>query len=189
MLSNILNRLNKIDTYLLFAIKKHTQNKYLDTLMPAITRLGNLGAVWIIIAAALLLSKQNRVIGDIVFITLAISTLIGEGVVKHLVRRIRPCNYGNEIKLLINKPLSYSFPSGHTLSSFAAAEVLSVYFTQYKLIFIGIAVLIALSRIYLYVHYPTDIIAGTIIGLLCSKLVFSVLQADYLQRLMVFIKI
>ena len=63
-----------------------------------------------------------------------------------------------------------------TISSFAVAEVLSMYFSQYKLIFMGIAFLIAFSRIYLYVHYPTDVIAGIIIGILCSKLIFIVLQ-------------
>nr|WP_306301447.1 phosphatase PAP2 family protein [Clostridium arbusti] len=104
---------------------------------------------------------------------------------KQLVRRIRPCNNGSEIKLLIEKPRSYSFPSGHTISSFAVAEVLSVYFTEYRLIFIGIAFLIALSRLYLYVHYPTDVIAGIIFGLLCSKLVFIILQEGYLQKFIV----
>lgn len=64
---------------------------------------------------------------------------------------------------------------GHTVSSFAVAEVLSMYFTQYKLTFIAIAFLIALSRVYLYVHYPSDIIAGIIVGILCSRVIFIVL--------------
>lgn len=169
---NISKKINKFDMYILFIIKNYIQNKYLDILMPKITSLGNLGIIWIAIAIVLLLDKSYKVIGNMVLITLIISTVIGEGIIKHLVRRFRPCSKINDIKLLIKKPLSYSFPSGHTLSSFAVASVLSVFFTEYELIFIGIAFLIALSRIYLYVHYPTDVVAGVIFGLLCSKLVF-----------------
>ncbi|WP_309452169.1 phosphatase PAP2 family protein [Clostridium sp.] len=143
--------------------------------MPKITILGNLGIIWIVMAVALLLDKPYRIIGNYVLITLIISTAIGEGIVKHLVRRFRPFNKINDVKLLIKKPLTYSFPSGHTLSSFAVASVLSVFFTEYAVIFIGIAFLIALSRIYLYVHYPTDVIGGIIFGILCSKLIFIIL--------------
>jgi undecaprenyl-diphosphatase len=185
---NIFKKANKLDTLVLFTINKHIQNKYLDVLMPMVTKLGNLGTIWIAIAILLLLDKPYRMIGIIVLVTLILSTIIGEGVVKHLVRRIRPCIYGSKIKLLITKPMSYSFPSGHTLSSFAVADVLSVYFTEYKLIFIGIAFMIALSRIYLYAHYPTDIIFGIILGLLCSKLVLNGLQEGYLQKFIVVYK-
>lgn len=181
-------KINIFDNYILLAIRKHVQNKYLDILMPIITTMGNLGLIWIVIAFGLFLNKPYRVIGGIVLITLVIGTLIGEGVVKHLVRRIRPCNNVNNIKLLVAKPLSYSFPSGHALSSFAVAEVLSVYFNKYSLIFIGMAFLIALSRLYLYVHYPTDIIAGIILGLLCSKFVFIILQEEYFQNFIVVYK-
>ena len=100
---NILKKVNKIDVYILFAIRKHIQNKFLDKLMILISSLGNLGAVWILIAIVLLLDKPYRMIGGIVLLTLVISTIIGEGVVKHLVRRIRPCTYENEIKSLIQK--------------------------------------------------------------------------------------
>lgn len=169
---NISKKINKFDMYILFIIKKYIQNKYLDILMPIITRLGNLGIIWILMAIILLLDKPYRMVGNMVLIALIISTVIGEGIIKHLVRRFRPCSKVNNIKLLIKKPLSYSFPSGHTLSSFAVASVLSVFFTEYKLFFLGVAFLIAVSRIYLYVHYPTDVVAGVIFGLLCSKLVF-----------------
>lgn len=172
---NISKKVNKFDMYILFLIKKYIHNKYLDILMPKITILGNLGIIWIVMAVALLLDKPYRIIGNYVLITLIISTAIGEGIVKHLVRRFRPFNKINDVKLLIKKPLTYSFPSGHTLSSFAVASVLSVFFTEYAVIFIGIAFLIALSRIYLYVHYPTDVIGGIIFGILCSKLIFIIL--------------
>lgn len=188
MYLNISRKINKLDTYILFTIMKHTQNKYLDIAMPVVTILGNLGAVWIVMAIALLLDKSYRMVGSMVLITLIISTIIGEVMVKHLVRRSRPCIAKNDIRLLITKPTSYSFPSGHTLSSFAVAGVLSTYFTEYRLIFIGIALLIALSRMYLYVHYPTDVIAGIILGLLCSKLVFIIFEQGYFQKFIILYK-
>jgi undecaprenyl-diphosphatase len=181
--------IQKLDNYILCAIKKYVQNKYLDILMPIITTMGNLGFIWIMVAVVLLLDKPYRLIGDIVILTLIISTIVGEGVVKHIVRRVRPCNQQNNVSLLIARPISYSFPSGHTLSSFAVEEVLSMYFTQYKLIFITIAFLIALSRLYLYVHYPTDIIAGIIVGILCSKLIFMILPDGYVGNFHTFYQI
>lgn len=182
MNQSILKRINKFDNYILFNIEKYMQNEYLDRLMPIVTSMGNGGLIWITIAGVLMLDKSYKAIGNVVILTLIISTIIGEGIVKHLVRRVRPCNYQSTINLLIAKPMSYSFPSGHTVSSFAVAEILSIYFSQYKLIFIGVALLIAFSRLYLYVHYPSDIISGIIIGILCSKLVFIILRQDYLSK-------
>lgn len=176
MYLNIFKRINIFDNYILCEIKNHIQNKYLDRLMPVVTSMGNLGFVWIIIAVALILDKPYRAIGNIVILTLIISTIVGEGIIKHIVRRVRPCNHKNNVNPLIAKPISYSFPSGHTLSSFAVAEILSMYFSQYKFVFMGIAFLIGLSRLYLYVHYPTDVIAGMIIGIFCSKVIFMILQ-------------
>lgn len=188
MNQNILRRINKFDNYILFNIEKYMQNKYLDRLMPIITSMGNVGFIWITIAVFLILDKPYRAVGNAVILTLIVSTIIGEGIVKHIVRRVRPCNYQNTINLLIAKPMSYSFPSGHTVSSFAVAEILSMYFNQYKLIFIGIALLIAFSRLYLNVHYPSDIISGIIIGILCSKLVLIILNEGYLSKYAVIIQ-
>lgn len=185
---NISNKINKIDANVLQLIKKHTQNKYLDIFMPLITGLGNIGVIWIVIATGLMLDEQYRNIGEIVLITLIVSTIIGEGIVKNIVRRSRPFSLCSEMTLLITKPISYSFPSGHTLSSFAVSGVLSAYFTQYRFIFLTIAFLIALSRLYLYVHYPTDVIAGIVFGILCSKLIFVIIQENYFQKFVVLYK-
>jgi len=176
---NLENKIYELDNYILSVIKKYVHNRYLDVIMPIVTFTGNLGIIWILISIALILDKPYRVIGNSIILTLIISTIIGEGIVKHMVRRVRPCNRQDYVSLLRFKPISYSFPSGHTLSSFAAAEMLSLYFTQYRLIFMLLAFLIAVSRLYLYVHYPTDVIAGVIIGVLCSKIIFIILQEGY----------
>ncbi|ANP68801.1 phosphatase PAP2 family protein [Clostridium tyrobutyricum] len=164
--------LQRFDIYILSIINKYLRNKYMDTFMCIMTKLGDMGAIWIAIAFILLLDKTYRYMGKMIIITLVASTVLGEGILKHLIKRLRPCNEKKDIELIIKKPVSlYSFPSGHTLSSFAVAGVLSTYFIQYELIFIVLASLIALSRIYLYVHYPTDVIGGIIIGLMCSKFI------------------
>lgn len=184
MYLNVLNKINVFDNYILHAIRKYLKNKYLDRLMPIVTLMGNAGIIWIIVAIILILDKPYKAIGGIVLLTLIVSTVIGEGIVKHIVRRVRPCNDKNNTDLLISRPISYSFPSGHTNSSFAVAWVLSMYFSQYKIIFITMALLISLSRLYLYVHYPTDVIGGVIIGILCSKLVFIILNEVYIQNIL-----
>ena len=102
---------------------------------------------------------------------LILSTILGEGILKHVVQRVRPSEDIPAVNLLIAKPLSYSFPSGHTASSFAVAGVLAKYFKDYAIEFLGLASLIAFSRLYLYVHYPTDVLAGIILGLICSRII------------------
>ncbi|WP_342356973.1 phosphatase PAP2 family protein [Clostridium algidicarnis] len=107
---------------------------------------------------------------------LGLSTILGEGILKHVVHRMRPSSDINVINILIAKPLSYSFPSGHTTSSFAVAGVLSKHFKKYAVGFFALASLIAFSRLYLYVHYPTDVLVGIILGLLCSWVINHVFE-------------
>ena len=186
MYLNIVKRIDNFDNFILFIIEKYLHNRYLDIVMPIVTFTGNLGIIWIVIALALIVDKPYRVIGISIILTLIIGTIVGEGIVKHIVRRVRPCNKQDNTGLHGLKPISYSFPSGHTLSSFAAAEMLSLFFTEYRIIFMAIAFLISLSRLYLYVHYPTDVIAGFIIGVLCSKIIFIILQHGYVQKFVAF---
>ncbi|WP_259473062.1 phosphatase PAP2 family protein [Clostridium estertheticum] len=102
-----------------------------------------------------------------------LSTILGD-LVKHVAKRIRPSANITSVNLLIVKPLFYSFPSGHTTSSFAVAGVLARYFKEYALEFLSLAFLISFSRLYLYVHYPTDVLAGIILGFICSGIIIYV---------------
>lgn len=178
----VMSLIQNLDNFILLYIKNNMHGYIMNKAMVGITSLGNGGSIWIVIACLLLISKKYRKIGFMSLGALILSAVLGEGILKHVVQRIRPSASIPAANLLISKPLSYSFPSGHTTSSFAAAGVLAKYFKHYALGFFILASLIAFSRLYLYVHYPSDIISGIIIGILCSKLVLIILRQGYLSK-------
>lgn len=163
-----------IDNKGLKYISEKCKNRTFDKIMPIITVMGNLGVVWIVISILMLLKVEDRIIGIAVILSLILTTIIGEGIIKHIVKRSRPFqNQNNKEELLVNKPITYSFPSGHTASSFAALVVFLQMNGKLGLIVSPIATLIAFSRIYLKVHYPTDVICGMILGVTCGLSVVS----------------
>lgn len=157
--------MQNMDMKLLQMIHSIFQNDLFDRLMPMITKLGDKGMIWIILAFGLLCSKSYRHVGILALLSLALSTLIGEGFIKHMIGRDRPFVGVPDIQLLIKAPITYSFPSGHTASSFAVAGVLANKLKKYKIPILCLATAIAFSRLYLFVHYPSDILAGVILGL------------------------
>lgn len=162
--------IQNFDNSILLYIKNNMHGHIMDKSMIVMTSLGNMGIIWIVIAVLLMINKRYRDIGFIILGALMLSTVLGEGILKHVVQRIRPSANIPSANLLISRPLSYSFPSGHATSSFAAAGVLAKYFKVHALAFFSLAFLIAFSRLYLYVHYPTDVLAGVILGIICSKI-------------------
>ncbi len=145
-------------------------NPVLDKFMVGITYLGSGGILWIIIALALLFNKKYCTWGIVLAASLIGCLLIGNLTLKPLVARIRPYDVAGFDQLLIGKLSDYSFPSGHTLASFAAATVLVVMDRKWGVVALIIATLISFSRLYLYVHFPTDVLAGFVIGVIISLL-------------------
>ena len=138
---------------------------FLDFVMPIITSLGNGGVIWIAIALIFTATKKYRTAGIAVLAALILNLLIGNVILKPLIARVRPCDINTAVQLLIKRPTDYSFPSGHTLSSFAAATVIFCRDKRLGIAAVILASLIAFSRLYLYVHYPTDILGGILIGI------------------------
>lgn len=136
-----------------------------DMVMTFITRLGNAGAAWIVLAVILLIIPKTRRSGAVLAAALCVDALLCNGILKTLFGRIRPYDVNTSVRLLIARPVDFSFPSGHTAISFAAVTALMMA-GEGKLWkpALVIAVLIAFSRLYLYVHYPTDILGGVIVG-------------------------
>ena len=140
------------------------KNPFLDKIVPVITSLGNGGAIWIFICLILLIFKKTRKCGFTIAIGLIINLIICNGILKNLFMRIRPYETNGIKELLIAFPHDFSFPSGHSSSSFVAATSIFLYYKKSGIAALFLAFLIALSRLYLYVHYPTDVICGSLIG-------------------------
>lgn len=150
-------------------IAANLYNPVLDTLMPLITLLGDAGIFWIAIAVVLLIFPKTRKIGLSMGAALLIGLVVCNLTLKPLMARIRPYDYqlehfGKTITLLVATPHDFSFPSGHTLASFEAAIALTVYNRKWGIPALILAALISFSRLYLYVHYPTDVLFSMLIS-------------------------
>lgn len=145
-------------------IQANLRTELLDLLVPRITALGDHGLLWIALAALLLIFPRTRRLGAAVAVSLLLESFACNLLLKPLIARTRPCDLNSAISLLIPRPRDYSFPSGHTGAAFAAVSAL--WFGKsslWKPVLVP-AVLIALSRLYLYVHFPTDVLGGVLLG-------------------------
>lgn len=170
-----------IDFTILNFIYNNCRTAWLDVLMPLITKLGDSGIIWIILALSLLISQKYRKTGIALCLALALDVIICNGILKPLVARTRPCDVNTAIQLLIPRPTDFSFPSGHTAASFAAVSAL--YFSRRRLWVpsLVLALLIAFSRLYLYVHYPSDVAAGILLGSIIGFVGYKL--ADYIEHI------
>ena len=147
----------------IYRFQHNLNSELFNRIMILFTNLGDHGTIWIATALIFLLNKKYRKTGILAFVSLAICSLAVNNILKPLIQRPRPFTEIADIILLIKTPKDYSFPSGHTAASFVI-----VFFRHIKKYFIPvfiIGILIAFSRMYLSVHYPSDILAGLIIGI------------------------
>ena len=151
-------------------IQANMQSGFMDKFMPFITVFGDAGIFWMVWAALLVVFPETRKTGLGMAFAMMIGLLICNVTLKPLVGRIRPydlqAELGITIQLLGERMHDFSFPSGHTIASFEAAVVLLKNSKKMGIPAMILAVLIAFSRLYLYVHYPTDVIASVILGTL-----------------------
>ena len=176
MLETLLN----LDGGFLLFLQESVRNPILDNIMIFITSLGNGGMIWIAATILLLIPKKTRKAGIMSAVALLGSLIINNNIVKNIVQRPRPFVTFTDLQIIIPTPSEFSFPSGHTSSSFAAAAVFYRHLPKkLGLPAVILAGLIGFSRLYVGVHYPTDVIAGVLMGILLSYL------AEYLVNLFV----
>lgn len=161
-----MNVLNALEVGILHRLNDSISCDFLDFIMPLITHLGDVGVVWVVLALILLCFKKTRKAGMSMGIALVFGLIIGNLTLKPLVARVRPYDFDTSIMLFIPKESDLSFPSGHTLASFEGAFALFLRHRRAGIFAIILAFMIAFSRLYLMVHYPSDVICGMVLGII-----------------------
>lgn len=164
-----------MDFSILYAIQ-NIRTPILDEIIVFITNAcGSKAQIWIYLGIVLCLFKKTRKMGLSVLLSYYMVWIIGQDILKDIIARVRPCNIDETIELLVSRPTSYSCPSTHSGLAFAMAT--SIYsFDKYAgKISIICALIIAFSRMYLFVHFPSDVLLGSILGIIsgivCAKLI------------------
>ena len=161
----LLDIIRSVDYNILLLIADKLRGGVLDPVMTVLSLMGNSGAVWIATAVLLLFFRKTRRAGVAMLLALAAGYVIGNLCIKELVMRPRPFVTHSDLTALLDPGDPWSFPSGHALSSFAAATELWCFHKKTGVLALVLAALIAFSRLYASVHYPTDVLAGMLIGI------------------------
>ena len=161
----LLDIIRSVDYNILLLIADKLRGGVLDPVMTVLSLMGNGGAVWIETAVLLLFFRKTRRAGVAMLLALAAGYVIGNLCIKELVMRPRPFVTHSGLTALLDPGDPWSFPSGHALSSFAAATALWCFHKKTGVLALVLAALIAFSRLYASVHYPTDVLAGMLIGI------------------------
>ena len=140
---------------ILYAIQS-IRTPFLDKLMAFLSTLGNAGALWIVIGVVLCILAE------------LLSFIVGNLIIKNMVDRLRPCQIDETVSLIVKIPFDSSFPSGHTLNGITAAVTLMLIDKRMGIPAIVLAVLIAFSRMYNFMHFPTDVLAGALLGVVSA---------------------
>lgn len=178
----MLESLLQLDGAILLWIQEHVRQDFLSPVVKFITHLGDAGWCWILLAVILLIVKKTRKIGLVTAVPLLSSYVVNNLILKNLVARVRPYEAVDGLQRIIEAQSDFSFPSGHSASSFAAAVVIFMLCPRkYGVPALVLAFLIALSRLYVGVHYPTDVLTGVISGTVIAVIVCTVYKKKFVQ--------
>ena len=157
-----------MDFSILYAIQT-LRCGWLDSLILFVTKAaGSYGQCWVVLAAVLLIFKKTRKCGITMLLSYGLVYLLGQYGLKDLIARPRPCHLDRTVELIVSRPFSYSCPSTHSAWAFAAAASVFLYHKNWGLVVGAAALIIAFSRLYLFVHFPTDVLFGAVLGIVCG---------------------
>ena len=148
----------------------------LDKIAVAVTSLGNSGIFWILLTIAMLVFCREKKAAWTSALALVFSLLVCNVLLKNLVARDRPCWVDPSVELLVKMPRDFSFPSGHASASFASAVSVFLYYRKQGIATLVLASGIALTRLYLFVHFPTDVLVGMLLGILEALAAYVIVQ-------------
>ena len=177
--------ITSIDFNILNFIQENIRNAFLDPIMVGLSYMGEAGAFWIILGIVLLFFRKTRPAGVCMLAAMAMGFLIGDIGIKHIVTRPRPFVVNPDVKLLIKAPSGYSLPSGHTTAAFASVTALFGMLKEKRWIAgcaLILAILIAFSRLYNYVHFPSDVLCGMILGIVCGLIMTLIFKKTKLDK-------
>ena len=176
----MLTRIQENDLRVLDWTYNHTRTRVGNVVMPILSISGNFGFIWFCITGALFFTKTSQRAAYSMFWSLFFSALLGNIILKNVIRRPRPFTVKEGYDTLIDHPTDYSFPSGHTASSFAAATSLCFFCPFYGLLAVILACGISFSRLYLCVHFLSDVIFSVAFGVIIAFAVHFLLSSHLL---------
>ena len=164
---------------ILYAIQ-NLRTDLLDRLMVAVfgNFVGSKGEIWVILGILLLLFPKTRKSGFCVLTAYIIAYYVGDGILKDLIARPRPCMVDETVSLLISRPTSFSCPSVHSMLAFASASSIRCFRKKAGAVALIFAALIGFSRMYFFVHFPTDVLLGAALGIAIGVIVCALAKAD-----------
>ncbi len=177
----MLESITNFDFSILYFIQENWRTDWLDLICAFLSWAFELGVPWLVLGAVLFCFKKTRAAGAILVCAVVLTFFFNELAIKNAINRERPCTIDPTIELIVKKPTSYSFPSGHTASCFAAAGTLLFTYKRLGIPLIIFSAFMGFSRMYLFVHFPTDVLAGAALGLLLAwvtVLIFRELKYD-----------
>lgn len=175
---NMIEFLLNLDVFIFYFINLKLQNSFFDFIMVGITTRDYwLIPMWVAWLLLFIFGKRKgKVLALFLLILIAISDQTSSHLIKPLVGRVRPCNVLPDVHLLVYCSKAGSFPSSHATNLFAASTLISYFYRKAKVVFFSIAFLVSFSRIYVGVHYPSDIIGGALLGIFCAWIIINLFK-------------